>query len=153
MAILQRRAKRNGLVSKKLIDTADCSETAPAWKKIVRLLWTEIDFLGLSLLVTGLSLVFIPVSLTGSFNPGRWREASFIAMVVVGIVLLATFLVWDLKFAKRPLIPVRMANGTIIAACAIQVFDFLAYSLFTVFFPSYLQVAAQFGPAQATRIE
>lgn len=149
MVVLQRRAKKNGLVSKNL----NGDNAAPTWKKILQVLWAEIDFLGLTLLVTGLSLVLIPVSLTGSFNTDRWREASFIAMVVVGVVLLAVFLVWDLKFAKRPLIPVRMANRTVIAACAIQVFDFLEYSLFTIFFPSYLQVAGQFGPAQATRIE
>lgn len=153
MAILQRRAKRNGLVPKKLSDITGCTEETPMWRKIVQVLWAEFDFLGLTLLAAGLSLVLIPVSLSGSFNPGRWREASFIAMVVIGVVLLAAFLIWDLKFAKKPLIPARMANRTVIAACAIQVFDFLGYSLFTIFFPSYLQVAGQFGPAQAARIE
>ena len=29
----------------------------------------------------------------------------------------------------------------------------MEYSLFTIFFPSYLQVAGHFSPAKATRIE
>ncbi|PMB66696.1 Siderophore iron transporter mirA [Beauveria bassiana] len=100
-----------------------------------------------------MSLVLTPLALTGSLNPGRWKEASFIAMIVVGAILFASFVVWDVKFAKRPYIPARMMNRTVIAACLIQVFDFMEYSLFTIFFSSYLQVAGHFSPAHATRID
>lgn len=118
-----------------------------------RLLWTEIDLVGLLLLVAGLCLILIPLSLTGSLNPGRWKEGSFIAMLVLGGVIFTCFLVWDIKFAKKPYIPSSMANRTVIAACLIQVFDFMEYSLFTIFFRSYLQVAGHFSPGHAIRIE
>ncbi|OAA80410.1 major facilitator [Akanthomyces lecanii RCEF 1005] len=123
------------------------------WKQVYLLIWTEIDLLGLLLLVAGMSLILIPLSLTGSLNPNRWKEGSFIAMIVVGAILFASFVVWDVKFAKRPYIPARLANRTVIAACLIQVFDFMEYSLFTIFFSSYLQVAGHYSPAHATRIE
>ncbi|EJP62562.1 siderophore iron transporter mirA [Beauveria bassiana ARSEF 2860] len=151
---LQRRAKTQetpiesrppGLASKKAYSSK--------LKQTCQLFWTEIDFPGLILLVAGMSLVLTPLSLTGSLNPGRWKEASFIAMIVVGAILFASFVVWDVKFAKRPYIPARMMNRTVIAACLIQVFDFMEYSLFTIFFSSYLQVAGHFSPAHATRID
>ncbi|PQK09545.1 hypothetical protein BB8028_0001g16150 [Beauveria bassiana] len=151
---LQRRAKTQetpvesrppGLASKKAYSSK--------LKQTCQLFWTEIDFPGLILLVAGMSLVLTPLSLTGSLNPGRWKEASFIAMIVVGTILFASFVVWDVKFAKRPYIPARMMNRTVIAACLIQVFDFMEYSLFTIFFSSYLQVAGHFSPAHATRID
>lgn len=153
IAVLQERAKKHGLQAKTFAAVAGCSPDSPTWKKVFHLIWTEIDFLGLILLIAGLSLILIPVSLTGSFNPQRWKEGSFIAMLVIGVICCAAFLVWDLKYAQKPYIPWRMANKTVIAGCAIQMFDFLGYSLFTVFFPSYLQVAGQFSPGHATRIE
>ncbi|KAL2688961.1 hypothetical protein Neosp_003011 [[Neocosmospora] mangrovei] len=153
IAVLQKRAKKHGLQVKTFSAVAGCSPDSPMWKKVFHLIWTEIDFLGLILLIAGLSLILIPVSLTGSFNPQRWKEGSFIAMLVIGVICFAAFLVWDLKYAQKPYIPWRMANRTVIAGCAIQMFDFLGYSLFTIFFPSYLQVAGQFSPGHATRID
>ncbi|KAJ3486003.1 hypothetical protein NLG97_g6707 [Lecanicillium saksenae] len=151
--VLQRRARKQGLVPKTLSAVAGCAPNDPKWKRWWLLLWTEMDLPGLLLLVTGLSLVLIPLSLTGSLNPGRWREASFIAMIVTGALIFVSFIVWDVKFAKRPYIPARMANRTVISACLIQVFDFMEYSLFTIFFSSYLQVAGHYSPAHATRID
>ncbi|TQV90613.1 hypothetical protein V2A60_008291 [Cordyceps javanica] len=149
--VLQRRAKAQGLLTPgaEMEGEARVSKL----KRVYRLLWTEIDFPGLLLLVAGMSLILIPLSLTGSLNPGRWKEGSFIAMLVVGAVLFASFVVWDVKFAKKPYVPARMVNRTVIAACLIQVFDFMEYSLFTIFFSSYLQVAGHYSPAHATRID
>lgn len=153
MMVLQTRAKRHGLVSRSLAAVSGCDAGDATWKKVLRLLWTEIDLPGLLLLVAGMALILIPISLTGSLNPGRWKEASFIAMIVLGAVVLIGFVVWDVKFAKKPLFPASMANRTVIAACLIQVFDFMEYSLFTIFFRSYLQVAGHFSPGHAVRIE
>lgn len=153
MVILQRRARKHGLEAKSLARASGCDKDTPTWKKVFHLLWKELDVPGLVLLVTGLSLILIPMSLTGSDNSGQWEEPSFIAMLVVGVVLLVAFLVWDIKFAKKPYVPSRMANRTVIAACLIQIFDFIEYSVFTVFFPSYLQVAGGFSAGHATRIE
>ncbi|OTB07719.1 hypothetical protein M426DRAFT_8319 [Hypoxylon sp. CI-4A] len=122
--------------------------------KTYKLCWVELDFLGCLLLIAGLSLILIPVSLTGSGNSLAWKNAHFIAMLVVGFVLFALFFVWDSLFAKKPFIPFRLVkHKTIIAACILCICDFMHYSLFTVFFPSYLQVAAHFSAGHATRID
>ncbi|KAJ4160018.1 uncharacterized protein LMH87_007952 [Akanthomyces muscarius] len=151
--ILQRRARKQGLLSRRRAADVGTELDVSKWKQVYLLIWTEIDLLGLLLLVAGMSLILIPLSLTGSLNPNRWKEGSFIAMIVVGAILFASFVVWDVKFAKRPYIPARLANRTVIAACLIQVFDFMEYSLFTIFFSSYLQVAGHYSPAHATRID
>ncbi|XXG99815.1 hypothetical protein Hte_006156 [Hypoxylon texense] len=125
-----------------------------ALTKVYKLCWVELDFFGCVLLIAGLSLILIPVSLTGSSNSMAWKNANFIAMLVVGFVLFASFFVWDALFAKKPFIPFRLIkHKTIVAACVLCICDFMHYSLFTVFFPSYLQVAGHFSPGHATRIE
>ncbi|PGH28140.1 hypothetical protein AJ80_00030 [Polytolypa hystricis UAMH7299] len=75
-------------------------------------------------------------------------------MLVLGVVLFIAFLVWDGKFAKKPFVPYRMTrNRTVVAACVLGMLDFLHFSVFSVFFPSYLQVVGGFSPGHATRID
>lgn len=151
--IFQRRAKKQGQLSHGRTAEAGIEAGVYKWRRMYELIWTEIDLLGLLLLMTGMFPILIPLSLTGSLSPNRWKEGSFIAMIVVGAILFAAFVVWDVNFAKRPCIPARLANRSVTAACLIRVFDFMEYSLFTIFFSSYLQVAGHYSPAHATRIE
>jgi hypothetical protein len=44
-------------------------------------------------------------------------------------------------------------NRTGAAACVLDALDFFYYSVFSIFFPRYLQVAPHFNPGKATRIE
>lgn len=123
-----------------------------AWK-IGRFVWIELDLPGAALLAAGFSLILVPLVLTGSSNSERWDTPSFIAMLVLGTVLLGLFCLWDGKFARKPIVPYRlMTNRTVVAACLIGAFDFLSYSVFTDFFPSYLQVAAEYSPGLASRV-
>lgn len=124
------------------------------WEKAYQLLWIQLDLPGAVLLVAGLSLILIPLSLTGSNNSNAWTKGSFIAMLVLGVVFLIAFLVWDAWFAKKPFVPYRMINNrTVAAACLLGTLDFFHYSVFSVFFTSYLQVAGNFSAGSATRIE
>ncbi|KAK2751042.1 hypothetical protein FQN57_000117 [Myotisia sp. PD_48] len=155
MILLRKRAVKAGLGQKKIVHLiSGCEPTDPLWKKVYQLVWVELDLFGALLLVAGLSLVLIPLSLTGGNNSNRWKEAEFIAMVVVGVVLLVAFAVWDTKFARKPFIPYRMVtNRTVIAASLASALDFMSYTSFTLFFPSYLQVAGGYAPGHAARID
>ncbi|KAL5364354.1 major facilitator superfamily domain-containing protein [Aspergillus floccosus] len=129
-------------------------DPGPWCKRVFNLLWFELDLPGGILLVLGLSLLLIPLSLTGSNNSAAWHKGNFIAMLVLGVVFLIAFLVWDAWFAKKPFVPYRMIkNRTVAAACLLGALDFFHYSVFSVFFPSYLQVAAHFSPGKATRVD
>jgi hypothetical protein len=75
-------------------------------------------------------------------------------MLVLGVILLIVFAVWDGKFAQKPILPYRLIkNRTVVAASLIGAFDFLSYSAFTSFFPSFLQIAAGHSPGHAQRIK
>ncbi|KAL3601078.1 hypothetical protein FPOAC2_05332 [Fusarium poae] len=150
--ILQRKARKAGYRRKGAWDAADSTQRLT--KRIVNLLWVDLDVAGAVLLVVGLGLTLIPLSLTGARNSDRWDQGSYIAMLVIGIVVIAAFLVWDTKFAKVPFVPFRMIKErTVVAACVLSMLDFFHYSCFTLFFPSYLQVAGGFSPGHATRID
>ncbi|KAJ5952920.1 uncharacterized protein N7479_011333 [Penicillium vulpinum] len=124
------------------------------WKKMYRLIWIQLDLPGAILLIAGLSLLLVPLSLTGSNNPGAWTNGSFIAMLVLGVVFIVAFLGWDTWFAQKPFVPYRMIkNRTVAAACLLGALDFFHYSVFSVFFTSYLQVAGDFSAGPATRID
>ncbi|KAJ5305701.1 hypothetical protein N7508_004716 [Penicillium antarcticum] len=124
------------------------------YTEVYRLLWIQVDLPGAILLVAGLSLLLVPVSLTGSNNSGAWTRGSFIAMLVLGVVFLVVLLLWDARFAKKPFVPYRMIkNRTVAAACLLGALNFFHYSVFRVFFTSYLQVAGNFSAGSATRID
>ncbi|KAF4460949.1 major facilitator [Fusarium albosuccineum] len=150
--ILQRRARKNGYRREGAWDAADKSQ--PLSKRIINLVWVDLDIMGALLLVIGLGLALIPLSLTGAKRSDRWDDGGYIAMLVIGVVVVAVFFVWDAKFAKVPFLPFRMIKErTVIAACVLSMLDFFHYSCFTIFFPSYLQVAGGFSPGHSTRID
>ena len=152
MFILQRRAKKNGYKNKSA--WASSPAGASLLERVYRLVWTDLDFLGAFFLVVGLGLALIPLSLTGSKNSDRWHEGSFIAMLVIGVVVVGVFFLWDAKFAVKPFVPFRMIRErTVVAACILSILDFFHYSCFTLFFPSYLQVAGGYSAGHASRIE
>lgn len=50
-----------------------------------------------------------------------------IAMLVVGIVSLFLFAVWDMKFAAKPVIPFRfLRNRSVTLICLINFFSFVS---------------------------
>lgn len=150
----QHRAMRNGLGKKHLAGQLGLDESQPWWKRAYELLWVQLDLPGGLLLLAGLALTLIPISLTGANRSDRWQSATFIALLVVGIVLLVLFALWDIFVAKKPFIPYRMVKSkTVAAACLLGALDFLHYSMFTVFYSSYLQVVGGYSPGHATRIE
>ncbi|KAK7421603.1 hypothetical protein QQX98_002070 [Neonectria punicea] len=150
--VLQRRARKNGYRREKSWDTGDQSQGFV--KRLANVLWIDLDILGAVLLTIGLGLALIPLSLTGSKNSDRWDQGSYIAMLVIGVFVVGVFLLWDAKFAKVPFMPFRMIKErTVVAACILSMLDFFHYSCFTVFFPSYLQVAGGFAPGHSTRID
>ncbi|KAJ9150270.1 Major facilitator [Pleurostoma richardsiae] len=152
MFVLQHRAKKNGYRNPTAWGSTAKTESLP--KRLYQLLWTDLDLLGAFFLVVGLGLALIPLSLTGSKNSGRWQEGSYIAMLVIGVAVVVVFFVWDAKFAKVPFVPFRMIKErTVVAACLLSILDFFHYSCFTIFFPSYLQVAGGYSPGHASRID
>ncbi|KAB8222326.1 major facilitator superfamily domain-containing protein [Aspergillus novoparasiticus] len=150
MLVYQRRAPIKVPIAKAM----GWKETDTWYQRAYRLLWVELDLPGGVLLLLGLSLLLVPIALTGSNNSNAWHKGNFIAMLVLGIVFLIAFAIWDARFAKKPFVPYRMIKQrTVAAACLLGALDFFHYSVFSVFFTSYLQVAGHFNAGNATRID
>ncbi|KAI5479985.1 hypothetical protein MNV49_002275 [Pseudohyphozyma bogoriensis] len=93
------------------------------WYQVAANFFTLIDGVGLILLGLSFSLILVPLTLVASAD-GGWHNASIIAMIVVGGVLLISLFVWEFKFARYPLMPKRICNRTFICCVGI---DFLYY--------------------------
>ncbi|GAB1196234.1 hypothetical protein APSETT444_005502 [Aspergillus pseudonomiae] len=150
MLVYQRRAPIKVPIAKAM----GWKETDTWYQRAYRLLWVELDLPGGVLLLLGLALLLVPIALTGSNNSNAWHKGNFIAMLVLGVVFLISFVIWDARFAKKPFVPYRMIKQrTVAAACLLGALDFFHYSVFSVFFTSYLQVAGHFNAGNATRID
>jgi hypothetical protein len=122
-------------------------------RRSLHFLYHEMDIAGAFLLVAALGLLLIPLSLTSSKHANRWNSPAEIVMLVVGIVMLVVYGVWDAKFATHPIVPLSlMKHRSVIVACMIGGLEYLSFSIFTVFFQSFLQVAGDYSPSEASII-
>ncbi|KAI9803277.1 MAG: hypothetical protein M1825_002068 [Sarcosagium campestre] len=121
-----KRASRLGLVP------------PPPWKgqksfSFAKKLWFELDVGGMLLLSAALSLILIPLNLAATAGSG-WRNASIIAMLVVGVLCAIAYPLWERNpyLAPAPFLSLRLlGNRTVLAGCAIAFFYFMAFYLFT----------------------
>ncbi|KAL9126992.1 MAG: hypothetical protein Q9217_004048 [Psora testacea] len=106
-------------------------------------LWYGLDIMGLILLSAAISLILNPLTLAATARSG-WRNASIIAMLVIGGMCLLVFPAWEPmpKLAPHPFLPLRLLeNRTVLAGCTIGFFYFAVfYSSVQPYFSSYLQV-------------
>lgn len=78
------------------------------------------------LTIFGWSLLLLPFSLV-TYAPNGWQTGYIIAMIVLGLVLLAGFVIWECYFAKVTYFPFRyLTNRTILGACLLYGFMFLS---------------------------
>ncbi|KAF9693031.1 hypothetical protein EKO04_009101 [Ascochyta lentis] len=132
----QRRAKKLGLDFPSPFRGRTIGE-------IFKNLWYDLDVFGLLLLAAGISLVLLPLTLAPNAN-GQWRNASMIAMLVIGGVICIIFPFWETskKLAPKAFFPPNLfRNRTVVAGSAIAFFYFMAFymSVFPYFF-SYLLI-------------
>ena len=95
------------------------------WKGLTRL-WYELDIMGLLLLSAAIALILLPLTLAATAK-GAWHNASIIAMIVIGCVLLVIFPFWEAngRLAPKPFLSLRLlTNRTVIAGCAVGFFYF-----------------------------
>ncbi|PUU82461.1 major facilitator superfamily domain-containing protein [Tuber borchii] len=109
-------------------------------------LWTELDIMGVLLLVAAFSLLLVPLTLSRQ-AVGKWKNPSIIATIVIGSEM------WK-KAAPMPLLTLRLfKKRTVITGCVLGFFYFMAYYLFLQpYFYSYLMVARNTGSVAAGRI-
>ncbi|KAG6908911.1 hypothetical protein DXG01_002792 [Tephrocybe rancida] len=100
----------------------------------------KLDIPGLLLLGASVALILLPLTLSSTAK-GGWNNASMIAMIVVGCVLVPVFAFYDFKFAEYPVIPRRFVmNRSVVIASAIGAFDFISFYISYTYLYSYIVV-------------
>ena len=127
------------------------------WWQLTRRWWVQIDAIGLVILGFGWALVLLPFTLYKGAE-GGWgnggspshlspsqpdaihSSGSMVAMLVVGGVLLLVFIIYEMKWAEHPLMPLRVLNRTFLCCVIIDVFYFISGNLRSTFFSSWVYV-------------
>ncbi|KAI9069135.1 MFS general substrate transporter, partial [Trametes sanguinea] len=131
----ERKAKQLGLVDTPRSDQVKLRPLRRAW-----LFAEQLDLVGLVLLGSAVALILLPMTLAQK-STRPWSSPSMIGSLVLGWTLLPVFAVWDIRYAKRPVIARRfLFNRTVVCAAWIGFFDFLSYSLTYTYLSSFVLV-------------
>ncbi|KAJ4321844.1 hypothetical protein N0V84_005139 [Fusarium piperis] len=156
MVFMEFRARKRGIYYKRvsLRAASEIPEGASWATKVRQVLFVQLDIVGAFLLLAGLAMTLLPLSITGRRNTERWTEPSSIVLLIVGVLTFVGFLVWDGRYAKKPIVPFRMIkNRNVILACASVCVIAMSDSTYRTFAPSFLQVAGGYSPGHAVRID
>jgi EmrB/QacA subfamily drug resistance transporter len=108
----------------------------------------QIDYLGATLIVGGVSILLVWVSLAG--QQFGWTSAASAALVVVGLSVVAAALYVEAKVAVEPIIPLRLFKDrtTSLATAASVLIGFAMFGA-TVYLSEYFQNARGMTPTEA----
>lgn len=85
----------------------------------------RIDFLGAAFLGSGLLSVLLPLRLAGQKVP--WTSPIIPSLFALGVILLALFVVTEMRWAKEPILPLRLLRNRelvfsyLIMACQVSI--------------------------------
>ncbi|KAH9991679.1 siderophore iron transporter mirB [Xylariaceae sp. FL0662B] len=134
MAILyyhERKARQLGVIRPK-------SGRTP-WQSTIHYT-TEFDLVGAILISGGFVLLTLPFSLVSSASHS-WESASIIVMLVMGVVGLAAFVLWERFFARVKFFPFEfLLDRTFLGAVMSHFIVFMTTFIWDAYYSSYLQV-------------
>lgn len=105
--------------------------------KVVKALWNDLDIGGMILLSAAFALILIPLTIASKASNG-WASPDIIVMIVLGVVCLFSFPVWESmkQLAPHPLIPLGLLRSrSFCAGCGIGFFYFSKFMLVCISFP------------------
>lgn len=80
------------------------------WFDLIRRYAVEMDLIGLILLGTSFSLIFLPFSLAPNAKDG-WENGDMLGMLIMGPLLFLFFIFYEIKFAPCKLMPTRILKN------------------------------------------
>lgn len=100
----------------------------------------EFDVVGAFILMAAFILFLLPFSLE-TYGFSGYSSATFIAMVVIGILLFPVFAIWERLFARTPFIKWELfKKRTVLGACILSAVIFFNYYTWDQYFYYYVQV-------------
>lgn len=105
--------------------------------------------IGVFLISAGLSLFLLPFSIAAS-AADQWRSAHIIVMLVLGVVCLIAFAVYERFWSPKPFVPFHLlSDRTIIGSCILQASWQIAYYSWYSYYTSYLMVVYDLSVSHA----
>lgn len=112
----------------------------------------QFDAIGLLLLSAGVALFLLPFNLYTMQGRG-WGSPLIISMLVVGIVLLVAFGIWEKFLAPITFIPYSLLlDRTVLGACILSATLFVSYWCWSIYFSSFLQVVNGLSVSHASYV-
>ncbi|KAI1463459.1 MFS general substrate transporter [Daldinia caldariorum] len=100
----------------------------------------EFDLIGAILISAGFTLILLPFSLVSSASHS-WKSARVIVMIVMGVVSLAAFAIWEKLFARVKFFPFEfLKDRTFLGAVLAYFVVFMTTFIWDAYYSSYLQV-------------
>jgi predicted MFS family arabinose efflux permease len=105
--------------------------------------------LGVFLFAAGFALFLLPFTIAVD-SADEWRTGYIIAMLVLGVVLIITFILVERFVSPKPFLPFRLLTSrTIIFTCLLCASFQVGYYSWASYFSSYLQVVNNLSIAEA----
>ncbi|KXN73067.1 MFS general substrate transporter, partial [Conidiobolus coronatus NRRL 28638] len=70
----------------------------------------KVDWIGIALLTAGFGCILIPFTMVIREANG-WASPAIFIPIIFGVLILAVFIVWEMKFTKHPLVSYRLLNN------------------------------------------
>ncbi|PCG98484.1 Major facilitator superfamily domain, general substrate transporter [Penicillium occitanis (nom. inval.)] len=142
LAFNLRKAERQGIILRE----------RKKWRFDLESLWwvvTEFDLIGVVLFAGGFVVFLLPFTLA-STAPHSWQTGYIIAMIVVGLVLLIIFGLYEVYLAPTPFLNNKfLIDRTIMGACFLDMTYQISYYCYANYFTSFLQVVYETDVATA----
>ncbi|KAK7430726.1 hypothetical protein QQZ08_002770 [Neonectria magnoliae] len=104
----------------------------------------QVDWMGSLASSAGVILLLIPITGGGAYF--SWNSPMIISMLAVGFVAFISFVMWEWKLARLPMMPVEIFNNPVVVVMLAQSFLFgSVYQAYLYYVPLYLQNAHQFS--------
>ena len=146
LMIVGRRAKKMG----KLVNSKSSFQTLGGRGFLVDLFW-RLDVIGIILMIAVFALILVPLTIAGGFK-NQWKTAHIIAPLVVGVLCIPVFIIWELK-ARHPLLPFYlMKDRAVWGPLGMAMLLNFAWYMQGDYLYTMLVVAFDFSITSATRI-
>ncbi|KAI1085569.1 major facilitator superfamily transporter [Whalleya microplaca] len=144
---IERRARKYTLLSSSPNSSPHLGSESSSSKLVLQL-----DIVGLSIIVAALCLILAPLTIAGG-KVGHWSEPHIIAPLVVGVMCIPAFIVWERNGARKPIVPYRLLKDRgVWAALSVRCLLNFAWSTQANYLFTVLIVAFDFSVETATRI-
>ncbi|KAJ4300848.1 hypothetical protein N0V90_002936 [Kalmusia sp. IMI 367209] len=144
MVYMYRKARQAGLARKK--------RSGRNLAQSLAYYFVEFDIFGILLLMFAFCLFMLPFTLV-NYAPNGWKTGYIIAMIVLGILLFPTFVVYERYLAPVQFLPWKyLKEPTIIGSCVLYGVMFLSVFCWNAYFGSYLQVVHRLSIENANYI-